>query len=148
MEKHIKFTPEVKIDKDTSEIADIHCIAGHCDGIFEDMKARWRMGLEIKSMSGASFAALRRPSDQYLTQATVYMACLGLEHMMFVFVDKNASLIQPILYDFSTERWEAISAMIQGVIEKVMLSKSVPKKVDPWACKNICNYYWLCKPKA
>jgi hypothetical protein len=144
--QRVKFTPEVEINSETSELADRYCIVGHCDGIFEDAAARYRLGLEIKSISGKGFSALSGPNEKYMTQATIYMACLDLSHMMFIFVDKNTSLIQPILYPFEQERWDAIAETLERVMVKVMVGGSVPKSPSRMVCRSMCNYYWYCKP--
>ena len=142
--KKVSFVPEVGIYAGTSEIAEKYCIEGHCDGIFtvDDI----RMGLEIKSISGKGFAALSTPRESYRDQATIYMACLGLQYMMFLFVDKNASLLQPILYEFNPNRWENVSKRIEWVMGKVLSSGHVPKDPERIVCRNMCNFYWYCRP--
>jgi len=146
LEKDIEFTPEVPIGPETSEIAERLCITGHCDGIFKHKKTGFRLGLEIKSISGKGFSALSSISDRYKGQATVYMACLSLPYMMFLYVDKNSSLLEPIIYDFEPERWDNIRAKIEDVTAKVLAGHPVSKIPDRMVCRNMCNFYWYCRP--
>ena len=142
----VNFENEVKITPETSEIAEIYSVTGHCDGVFTEIATSIRMGLEIKSMSGKSFTGTKL-SDHYKKQATMYMACLDLSHMMFLFVNKDNARVESILYKFDDALWKEIQDKLDGILLKVITGKPVEREVNRIVCKTMCSFYWACRPE-
>jgi hypothetical protein len=144
--KEVLFEDEIEISPDTSPVAERYCITGHADGKFTDPATGVTMGLEIKSLSGKRFSALDI-TEYNRDQATIYMACIPVDYMMFVLVDKNNSNIESKLYKFDDERWKNLSDKLDNLMVKVMLSEEVPKSPNHIVCTTMCNYYWCCRPE-
>jgi hypothetical protein len=142
----VTFENEVEISPATSEVAEQYSITGHSDGVFREPKSSFGLGLEIKSMSGKRFAALAL-SDHYKNQATLYMKCLGLKHMMFVFVDKNASNVVSKLFDFDEDRWNRLVEKMDDVLVRVVTGQEVSRKANRIVCHTMCNFYKYCRPE-
>lgn len=140
------FEDEVSIDPQTSEVASLYSVTGHCDGIFTEVATSIRMGLEIKSASSKSFVSTKL-TDNYRKQATLYMACLGLDYMMFVFVNKDTAKIESMLYHFDEEVWEDLKKKLDSIMLKVISGESVERQPNRVVCLTMCNFYWACKPE-
>lgn len=143
----VMFEEEVDISPDTSKVAERYSITGHCDGVFTEIATSRKMGLEIKSASGRSFAGAVRLSDHYKKQATMYMACLGLDHMMFLFVNKDSARIQPVLYAFDEELWKQLEQKMDDILLKVVSGLPVDKHTNSVVCRTMCAFSWACKPE-
>lgn len=142
----VTFENEVEISPATSEVAERYSITGHSDGVFREPVSSFGLGLEIKSMSGKRFAALML-SEHYKNQATLYMKCLGLVYMMFVFVDKNASNIVSKLFDYDEERWKRLVEKMDEVLVRVVAGQEVGRSVNRTVCHTMCNFYKYCRPE-
>ena len=146
LQGRVLFEDEVSIDPRTSEVASLYSVTGHCDGIYTEVSTSIRMGLEIKSASSKSFST-NKLSDNYRKQATLYMACLGLDYMMFVFVNKDTARIESILYPFDNTLWEELKKKLDAIMLKVVSGEPVERQPNRVVCLTMCNFYWACKPE-
>lgn len=142
----VLFEKEVEISPETSSVAETYCVTGHCDGVFTEISTSLKMGLEIKSMSGRSFTGTKL-SDLYKQQATLYMACLGLNYMMFLFVNKDNARLESILYPFDEQVWADLQSKLEGIMLKVVIGKPVDRSPNRVVCRTMCNFYWACNPE-
>ena len=142
----LMFENEVEITPETSDIAEIYSVTGHCDGIFTEIATSIRMGLEIKSMSGKSFTGTKL-TPHYKKQATMYMACLGLDYMMFLFVNKDSARVESILYKFDKDLWKQLQDKMDGIILKVITGRPVEREINRIVCRTMCSFYWACRPE-
>jgi hypothetical protein len=142
----VRFEDEIGISPETSPVAERYSITGHVDGRFTDLATGMTLGLEIKSMSGKRFSVLDI-TEYNKDQATLYMACLGLDFMVFVLVDKNNSNIECKIYKRDEERWKSLTEKLDNLMVQVMLGEEVPRTKEHFVCTTMCNYYWCCKPE-
>lgn len=88
---------EVAINKDDNP----YQVQGHSDGIVND-----RILLEIKSSNPFSINKLDTPEDGHWYQATVYAKVLGLEKILFIYIDRGFCQLKPILVEPLEVYWK------------------------------------------
>jgi len=147
---YMSFEAEVRIDSSTSAIAKELDIVSSCDGVFtfHTEGKPIRVGLEIKTISNDGFKILSGPQPDHIEQGHVYMACLGLSHMWFLYYNKNSQVITnskgAYLVDFDEKLWDRIYKRILSFHEHKR-KKTLPIKMDGSHCE-FCKYSWVCEP--
>ena len=147
----MSFVDEVRVDD--TEVAKSLRIRSSCDGIFtfsSDERELFRFGIEIKSESSSTWKKRREPDPKHVQQAMLYMACLDLPAMYFLYVDKESG--EPTPFDssfvlpFDEEVW---GRQVETRIQPVLQANS-PLDLDPetgFHC-DFCPYKKICDPQA
>ena len=114
-------------------------ISGSCDGVFGEE------GLEIKSISHASFLKLKSPKSEHKKQGAIYAKAFGLSKMLFAYYDKATGEIA-CFYDRPSEvqqgRVVARALRVQNLAEE----DGLPPRKTGWGC-DTCAYKHTCKPE-
>ena len=100
---------------------------------------------EIKTTSCKKLASIRKdkkPLRPHILQATAYALCLGVDHILYFYEDRDFTSHYPILYKIPEE-------IKQQVIDKLALvDKCVAEEVVPPSDKSecmFCTYKAICK---
>jgi hypothetical protein len=156
----LHFKEEFPIDPFCNEIARRYNISSSCDGIFTfydwvDMGPRkwWkptlRVGLEIKTASPDSFKDLKGPLPEHVEQAHIYMACLDLPLMWFLYFNKGnenitTSDMQPYLIAFDHKVWAHLESRMEEAMVAAQMGVEPPRE-EGFHCK-FCPYSYECQP--
>jgi hypothetical protein len=148
----IYFEDELSIHPGLGGAAEEWNIHSSCDGVFtwfEDRTVIMRMGLEIKTASPGEFEKLREPKQMHLEQAHVYMACLDLPMMWFLYYNKGNSNITtsypPFLVKFNPALWEQLEIRFTKAIHLAETNRE-PARDEGMYC-SWCPFSWACEPE-
>lgn len=148
-----EFEDEVPVSPAHQELARYYNLYSHCDGIFtfkdhETHEVVLRVGLEAKSMSPGEYEDLKKPKDEHVRQAHVYMACLDLPLMWFLYMNKgnqnNTPSQSPYLQPFQPAVWAELEdrfRTIHGFVERGEL----PPRTETVVCQ-FCPWSHTCQP--
>lgn len=149
----IRFEDEVPVSPKYQAIARELNIHSHCDGVFTFYDdplgpAVLRVGLEIKTESPDEYKKLEEPKEQHVEQAHIYMKCLDLPLMYFMYVNKgnqnNTPSIEPYLVRFNPNIWDRLEAKCRRLL-KVAKGVELPERTESILC-DFCPYAWTCEP--
>jgi hypothetical protein len=137
-ETPVQFTAEVK-----SSLSEID-LKGHADGEFEG--ERFRVGLEIKTMSASQFAKLTKPSWDYVVQNTAYNRMNDWPGSIFLFIEKDyPHNYTQFFLGFDPAIFEWLEHKLRKLEEAAEAGEPPAPTVDTnWACKR-CKYYDICR---
>lgn len=153
----MEFEAEVPITPQTSIVAAEHRIYSHCDGVFSFYQKTegnqrvltGRLGLEIKSASPKAFEDLKGPKKEHIEQGHVYMACLDLPAIWFLYFNKGnenqTPSHLPYLVKFNRKIWEKLAERFEGWWNLVD-SEQLPDREESIVCE-FCPYAWVCDPE-
>ena len=92
---YVEFEDEVEISPELGGFAAKHNCHSHGDGIFtfytQQLEPCIRVGLEIKTASGPEFEKMKSPKGYNVDQAQIYLECLDLPLMWFLYYNKSNS---------------------------------------------------------
>lgn len=152
----IKFDPEVPINPFGNEVAARYKIFSSCDGVFtfyDRYEHGWeqvmRLGCEIKTESPDGFAKLTKPKQEHIGQAHVYMKCLNIPLMWFVYYNKGnqnmtPSVLGSFLIKYDPAVWEEVSTRADFLLA-LAATEEIPEKEEGIMCE-FCPYAWTCEP--
>ena len=152
----IEFDKEVEITPETSLIAARYNIYSHCDGLVRKYKvgARGerrlfgRIALEIKSASPSDYEKINKPKPEHIEQGHVYMACLNVPAIYFMYYNKGNDNIKPsngnFMVKFNQALWERLARRFDSWYDLIDLGKR-PEKKESIVCE-FCPYSWTCQP--
>lgn len=146
----LHFQEEVSVND--TEIAKRLCITSSCDGVFtfydDTASPILRVGLEIKSASPDDFDKLKKPKEKHVEQAHVYMACLDLPLMWFLYWNKgNQNMtpsVTPFLIRFNERLWGSLEQRAKECLEMAD-KEELPEREEGQHCR-WCKYAWTCNP--
>lgn len=147
----IRFEAEVKTN-DTPEGLQRN-ITSSCDGVFTWINNAGepflRVGLEIKTESPDSWARLKKPKPEHVTQAHVYMRCLDVPLMWFFYYNKGNQESTPMRPPFLVEYDEVEWARLSTRIDTALAFKDHPARLLPDVEKgfhcSFCPYQRQCR---
>lgn len=151
----IEFRPEVEISPDKPEqfLAQKWNIHSHCDGVFTVREKSggdviFRCIIEIKSASPAEYEKLKGPKPEHIEQAHVYMACLDIPMVWFIYYNKGnqnyTGSDSNFFQTFNMDIWEGLEERFQKYHE--YSSQGVlPPKTETMLCE-LCPWSWTCQP--
>lgn len=145
----ISFQEEVKVHG--TPLAMQYYIESSCDGVFhiKNEEVDVRIGIEIKSISPNDFASLTGPQQKHIEQAHVYMACLDLPLMWFIYWNKGnqnyTPMIAPWLITFNPMIWEGLKDRAVECLADAEAGR-LPDREEGFHC-SWCSYSWTCEPK-
>lgn len=149
----ITFSDEVKVGD--TELARKYDISSSCDGVFtvyvkrgELLDPVMRIGLEIKTESPDQFSNLKEPRPKHIEQAHVYMACLDLPVMWFLYWNKGnenyTTMAPPWLQTFNPKIWKTLEGRAKEVLQAASDEK-LPDREEGFHC-TWCAYAHICEP--
>ena len=153
MDCRIEFDREVAVKPGLQPIATYYNIHSACDGIFRFYDRRTgelvlRIGLEIKTEAPAGYEALKGPKPEHLRQAHLYMGCLDLPILWFLYTNKgnqnNTNSQAPYLVVYQPDIWAELEARFQDVHNHVN-RQELPVRVEGIYCE-FCAWAYTCKP--
>lgn len=140
------FEPEADCDPDVNEVANLMDLSGHTDGICvvtaKDLMVRF--GLEIKSINDAGYKETRSIHAEHCIQGTVYQKCLDLPFMLFLYYNKNDSLMAEFVQVFDHKRWNAIEKKL-NMVRDAAIEEELPPQEPSYQCSR-CKYKRVCDP--
>jgi len=141
-----RFQAEVEISPETHPLAREFLITGHADGV--TYLPDGDEVLEIKTVRDEEVVkALQGVKLPHLRQANIYMYCLDVHKVTFMYVaraDPNARRFFPAVFDKLL--WEATAANIRLAIESSVEGRLPPVATDSYTCR-LCPYSHLCVKK-
>lgn len=149
----MEFDAEVEVHPDKQELARYYQLHSACDGIFTFRDRTTglvvlRVGLEIKSEAPAGYEALKKPKDEHVRQAHIYMAALDLPLMWFFYMNKgnqnNTNSMAPWLVVFQPEIWKEIEDRCRTALD-FSARGELPERVEGIFCQ-FCAWSYECKP--
>ena len=153
MDCDLEFQDEVRISPEHQPIAAYYKIYSSSDGvfIFRDRQTKemvLRVGLEIKSASPDDYAALKAPKFEHMRQAHLYMGCLDLPLLWFLYVNKgnqnNTKSEAPYLVVYQPAIWAEIEQRFQE-IHNCVNQGVLPPRTETVICE-FCAWAYTCKP--
>ena len=155
-EHFTRFTEEVKISPTLQKVAAKWEIHSSCDGVFEIGEKSTgtlllRAGVEIKSMNPDEFSKLTKPKPEHIEQAHVYMACLDLPMMWFLYFNKGnqnytKSNDHRFIVPFNPKLWAELEARFEIAHNNAYL-KQLPDKEESMLCQ-FCPFSYTCQPES
>jgi hypothetical protein len=147
------FEDEVPINPEVSEVAKEYNIYSSSDGIITlfdtDDTPRIRMGFEIKTESPGGFEKLKEPRPYHIEQAHVYMACLDLPLMWFLYYNKGNSNITtsftPWVIRFNRNLWEQMELRFVKALH-LAETGDLPDREEGMPCR-WCPFSYTCQPQ-
>src|SRR5690606_9502093 len=149
----LSYEAEVPISPQWQEVAKRLGIHSHCDGVFSFREKPagpvvLRVATEIKTDSPKEFENRKEPSRFHLDQGTIYMACLDIPLLWFVYYNKgNQNMVpssEPFLIRFDHRRWQKLQAIIKERWEDAEALRLPDRKEGIKCC--FCSYAHFCKP--
>lgn len=103
--------------KETRISEDKYGIVGHADGIiYEDGVKKL---LELKTINPSLWKSLKAPYGSHVLQTTIYMHCLGLTKVLFIYIDKNNYLPKTFEEEYSPGLWRRTEIILQSIIDGI-----------------------------
>jgi CRISPR/Cas system-associated exonuclease Cas4 (RecB family) len=126
------------IDKRWTEKYYIYSIV---DGIFnfENMD----MVFEFKTINPNDFDYLYEPLEDHKKQAALYALSLGIDNIMFLYLNKGNSQWKAFHFEVNQEQKEWALKRVQ-LIDRHLINKVLPEKEENNYC-NFCAYRKLCR---
>jgi len=150
----LTFQDEIVISPRTSQMAAKWEIYSSCDGVFgfkdtADGLTVAQLGLEIKTMNPSEFEKLQKPKPEHIEQAHVYMACLDIPIMWFLYWDKGhqntTGTNNPnFLVKFNPKVWTELEARFDRVHTLAALNQ-LPERQESLICE-FCAFADTCQP--
>ncbi len=150
----LEFNDEIKVDPRLQPLAQKWDIHSHCDGIFTVRQyingpELIRIGLEIKSESPDGFEKLTKPKPEHVEQAHVYMACLDLPLMWFLYWNKGNQNYTPttdqrFLIKFDPKIWAKLEQRFEVAHQFAALNQ-LPDREEGTLCE-FCAFSHVCNP--
>jgi len=151
----IEFDDEVRISPERQPMAEKWQIYSSCDGIFtfrenRDAPPTARLGLEIKTISPTSFTKLNKPEPGHVEQAHVYMACLDLPMVWFLYWDKGyqnttGTNLPAFMVKFDLKVWQKLEEKFDRLHAMAMVHR-LPDRKESMICE-FCSYASICQPE-
>ena len=152
----ITFEPEANVAPGLDQVKAAEWqIYSHCDGIFT-IRDGWngpavaRVLLEIKTASPGEYEKLKEPKPEHIEQAHVYMACLDVPMIWFLYYNKGNQNYTPannpsFFVRFNQKKWEELEGRFEAAHTHVHL-KTLPDRQESVGCE-FCAFSWTCQPK-
>lgn len=153
---NIDFVEEATIAPDRGQYyASKWDIYSHCDGIFTIKDARSgvpivRVALEIKSSAPDDYEKMKAPKPEHIEQAHVYMACLDVPLVWFLYYNKGnqnytGSDNPSFFVKFDPKVWAGLEERFERFHTSAALGV-LPDRQESIVCE-FCPFVWTCGPK-
>lgn len=146
------FCPEVRISEENSAVAKQWAVHSSCDGVFcfdFNGETVLRVGLEIKTKSGPEYEKLGKPENAHIEQTHLYMACLDLPLLWFVYYNKSNSnytkSAAPYLVQFDSNLWDNKLVPRFAKATTSAQANQLPDRAEGMHCR-WCPFAYVCAP--
>jgi hypothetical protein len=131
-------------------------VQSSADGIFTlweekngEKKPFIRVLLEIKTASPTDFEKLNGPKEEHIDQATMYMACLDVPLVWFLYYNKGNQNFTPstnpsFFRRFEPKRWATLEDRFEKIHTHAAL-KTLPDRQESVLCE-FCAFSHVCEP--
>ena len=135
----------ILIGREVSVVCKKRKINGKGDGIVKFPSTRKKILLEIKSINSFAFGRLGKPVEDHLYQGTIYADVLGLEEIIFLYINKDTCEFKEYRVPVSKELLEEANTKIRKILRGVKRKRPLPricrKKTDKTALNcQYCNH--------
>lgn len=153
MDCYVTFEDELKIAPELQPIAAHYQLQSHADGVFtfkkkDTYEVVLRVGLEIKSESPGEYEKLKEPKHEHVRQGHIYMACLDLPLMWFLYMNKgnqnNTNSTAPYLVTWQPRVWAELEDRFQTV-HGFAARQELPDRTETIMCE-FCPWAYTCQP--
>lgn len=115
-----------------------------CDGILR-LNNQYYL-LEIKSSEFSSFDSLTGPKDEHIEQVKCYCSLLGLDKVLFMYVDRQYGGVK--VYEYKVNELDKRLILdnmseVQSAVQSMIPPEPLPKG-DKWCSPAMCPYYKKC----
>jgi hypothetical protein len=149
----LEFESEAPVSPKHQEIAKRFHIHSSCDGVFTFRDptgtVMLRVGLEIKTENADSYEKLRAPKPEHVEQGHIYMACLDVPLMWFMYFSKgtqnNTPSHGPWLVPFDSRIWAIAEVKCVAALEHAREAR-LPLRTETIVCQ-FCPYAYDCQPQ-
>jgi len=147
----LTFEPETRIDPSIGGPAAEFNVQSSTDGIFtfwQDGQPVIRTLLEIKTASKDEFEKIKEPKLEHTEQGHVYMGCLDIPLIWFLYYNKSNSNfthpMAPFLLRFNQKLWSDLEIRF---IHSIHMHETgqLPERTESMACR-WCPFSYDCKP--
>jgi CRISPR/Cas system-associated exonuclease Cas4 (RecB family) len=154
MDCYVEFEDELKVAPELQAIAKYYQLQSHADGVFTfkrktDDTVVLRVGLEIKSEAPDGYSKLTEPKSEHVRQGHIYMACLDLPLMWFLYMNKgnqnNTPSTAPWLVTWQPRVWAELEDRFK-VIHEYAAKGSLPERTETIMCE-FCPWAYDCQPQ-
>lgn len=130
-------------------------IYSHCDGIFTIKDAAGnpiiRVVLEIKTSAPDDYEKLKKPKEEHVNQAHVYMACLNVPLTWFLYYNKGnqnyTSSDNPSFFiRYDPKVWAKLETRFEEVHTFAAMN-TLPDREESILCE-FCPFSYECNPKS
>ena len=146
------FEPEGHISPSLGGAAAEHNVQSSTDGTFQlfgpDGQLAIRFLLEIKTASSGEYDKLKEPKLEHIEQGHIYMGCLDVPLIWFLYYNKSNSNfthpLPPFLLRFSDKLWKDLEIRI---VHAAFMNdtQALPDRSESMACR-WCPWSYTCKP--
>lgn len=147
----LTFEPETRISPEIGGPAAEFNVQSSTDGIFtfwRDGEAVIRILLEIKTASKDEFDKIKSPKLEHIEQGHVYMGCLDIPLIWYLYYNKSNSNfthpLSPYLLRFSQKIWDDLEIRF---IHSTHMNDigTLPDRTESMACR-WCPFSYTCSP--
>jgi hypothetical protein len=126
----------VLIGREVSVKSKKYRISGRADGIVLEDGIKYL--LEIKTMNSWSFGGLTAPNENHITQASLYADILGLDRILFIYINKDTSALKEFKIHKENSQliraYEKIDVILHYVNNERCPKRDCEKKSDGKGC--------------
>jgi hypothetical protein len=149
----LEFEDEVRVHPSKQAIAARYKLHSSCDGVFTfrdktTNEVVLRVGLEIKTEAPDGYEKLKEPKKEHVRQAHIYMACLDLPLMWFLYMNKgnqnNTGSAAPWLVTWQPQVWAELEERCKTVLDFAERNE-LPDRTETMVCE-FCPWSYTCQP--
>lgn len=147
----LTFEPETRIDPSLGGVAEEFNVQSSTDGIFtfwQNDQPVIRILLEIKTASKDEFDKIKDPKIEHVEQGHVYMGCLDIPMIWYLYYNKSNSNfthpMPPFLLRFNDKLWHEMEVRFAHSLYMNDVSQ-LPDRTESMACR-WCPFSYTCKP--
>lgn len=122
-------------------------ITGSADGTFKAEVFGERVVLEIKTMNDIFYKrAIFNPFKKHEFQASLYARELGINKVLYLYINKNTSEMKDFLRPIDTDQLAVADKIMNEVISSVKKKELLPRECSDKVCDNalVCPFASLC----
>lgn len=132
----------VLVGREVSVKSKRYRISGRADGIVEEDGIKYL--LEIKTMNSWSFGGLTAPNENHIIQASIYADILGLDYIMFIYINKDTSALKEFKISKNNSQLVTVYQKIDVILHYVNNGICPARECDKRADGKGCPYQKYC----
>lgn len=143
-DKGYLYEDEVKFGPDNSLYGRELRLCGSADGVSSGWPIRQPVVWEYKTISSKGFSKLTSPLSPHVVQGHVYMKCLGIPCIIFVYINKDKTGFAAYKVHFDQSVWDSIEQRLLTIL-KMVDNIEEPAGVNNSQCFK-CKFFDECEP--